>query len=415
MADERTSIDRSNETAAAPFASLGERALSPISTDELERRWAAVRSAMEDHSIDVLVVQNNNDHMGGYVRYLCDLAAVNGGAVTVVFPRDDAMTLIMNGPFEGDRRLPSQGDGFLRGVGRVLTAPSFASVSYSRYYEAELAARALAPYAKGSIGLVCTYQMSLAMGQYLNRALDTVSWSEASELVDRVRAIKSTEEQERLKLTAALQDAAIGAAFAAVEVGKRDSEIAAVAQHAAHDLGAEQGIFWCASAPPGAPAMIGPRQLQGRRMRDGDVFALLVETNGPGGLYAEIGRTCVLGPAPEALLEEFEFTLLARRHCLGLLKPGAECSEVWGEYNAFLRAHGRPEERRLHCHSQGCDMVERPLVRFDETFTVARDMNFSCHPLYIKDGFLHWVCDNYLVGGDEPERLHAFPERITEL
>ena len=165
---------------------------------------------MEDHSIDVLVVQNNNDHMGGYVRYLCDLAAVNGGAVTVVFPRDDAMTLIMNGPFEGDRRLPSQGDGFLRGVGRVLTAPSFASVSYSRYYEAELAARALAPYAKGSIGLVCTYQMSLAMGQYLNRALDTVSWSEASELVDRVRAIKSTEEQERLKLTAALQDAAIG-------------------------------------------------------------------------------------------------------------------------------------------------------------------------------------------------------------
>ena len=60
-------------------------------------------------------------------------------------------------------------------------------------------------------------------------------------------------------------------------------------------------------------------------------------------------------------------------------------------------------------------MVERPLVRFDETFTVARDMKFSCHPLYIKDGFLHWVCDNYLVGGDEPERLHAFPERVTEL
>ena len=117
-------VDRRSETAALPFASLSERALSPISTVELERRWAAVRSAMEDHSVDVLIVQNNNDHMGGYVRYLCDMAAVNGGAVTVVFPRRrydvDHEWAVRRGSATAER-----GDGFLRGVGRVLTAPSF--------------------------------------------------------------------------------------------------------------------------------------------------------------------------------------------------------------------------------------------------------------------------------------------------
>jgi hypothetical protein len=35
------------------------------STAELERRWKAVRAAMADMQIDVPVMQNNQDHMGG--------------------------------------------------------------------------------------------------------------------------------------------------------------------------------------------------------------------------------------------------------------------------------------------------------------------------------------------------------------
>ena len=52
---------------------LSERLVSPISTAELERRWAAVRAAMAAQKIDVLLMQNNNDHMGGYVKYFTDL------------------------------------------------------------------------------------------------------------------------------------------------------------------------------------------------------------------------------------------------------------------------------------------------------------------------------------------------------
>ncbi len=54
---------------------LSERLQTPISTAELERRWAAVRAAMERDKIDVLLMQNNNDHMGGYVKYFTDLPA----------------------------------------------------------------------------------------------------------------------------------------------------------------------------------------------------------------------------------------------------------------------------------------------------------------------------------------------------
>ena len=84
---------------------LSERLQTPISTAELERRWAAVRAAMERDKIDVLLMQNNNDYMGGNVKYFTDLPATNGYPLTVVFPRDDLMTLVSQGPFGGVNEL----------------------------------------------------------------------------------------------------------------------------------------------------------------------------------------------------------------------------------------------------------------------------------------------------------------------
>lgn len=195
----------------------------------------------------------------------------------------------------------------------------------------------------------------------------------------------------------------------------RDSEIAAVAQKVSQELGSEQGIYLCGSYTPGEPAHLNHRHAQDRVMRPGDVFNLLVENNGPGGFYTELGRTCVLGEAPEQLLSELDFTLEAQRFCLGLLRPGTAASEVWDAYNAFMDEHGRPQEVRIHCHGQGYDLVERPLIRHDETATIAASMNITCHPTYQWEGITSWICDNHLVTEDGTEALHAFEQRVVEL
>src|SRR5271154_6196419 len=95
---------------------LPERLQTPISTAELERRWAAVRAAMARDKIDALLMQNNNDYMGGYVKYFSDLPATNGYPLTVVFPRDDLMTMVSQGPFGGVSHPAESGDGTRRGV-----------------------------------------------------------------------------------------------------------------------------------------------------------------------------------------------------------------------------------------------------------------------------------------------------------
>src|SRR6186997_1087278 len=144
---------------------LSERLNSPISDAELQRRWRAVRAAMEEEKIDVLLMQNNNDHMGGYVRYFTDMPATNGYPNTVVFPRDEEMTVVCQGPFGGSETT-AQGDLKWRGVKTIMTTPSYASAHYTRDYDPELAVKGLKPYAQGTIGLVGTYQMSFALADY---------------------------------------------------------------------------------------------------------------------------------------------------------------------------------------------------------------------------------------------------------
>ena len=269
---------------------LSERLNTPISDAELARRWRAVRAAMEKEKIDVLLMQNNNDHMGGYVRWFTDMPATNGYPNTVVFPHDDEMTVVCQGPFGGGEAT-AQGDQSWRGVKRILTTPSYASAHYTKEYDAELAATAIKPFAKSVIGYVGTYQMSYATLDYVKRTFPQARFVDATDMVDRIKVIKSPEEMELVKRAALMQDGAMRAAFAAVKPGMRDTEVAAVAQHYSQCHGSENGIYLCASMPLGKPSKFSNRHLQNRVIRKGDQIALLVEDNGPGGMYTELGRS----------------------------------------------------------------------------------------------------------------------------
>lgn len=394
---------------------LDPRINTPISTPELERRWAATRTAMEAAHIDVLLMQANNDFMGGYVKWFTDIPATQGYTEIVAFPRDTGMTMISQGAFGHDVRLPPEGDGVRRGIDRVMTAAIYASATYCNSYEAEMVEKALAPYAQGTIGMIGLSTLSTYTIDHLRRAYPQARFVDASDLVDAIKAIKSPEEIALIREVALLQDRAMDAAFAAFVPGKRDRDVTAAAEYLSLQAGSEQGLYMCASAPIGTPAFFRNRHYQDRVIQAGDQFAILIENSGRGGYYCELGRTAILGKATDAMHREFAFVLKARAFMLDLLRPGASCPDIWAAYNGFMRDNGHAEEDRLHCHSMGYDLVERPLVRFDEPIKLAAGMVVSCHPTFTNADGLHWACDNFLITDGAPERLHHFPEIITEL
>jgi Xaa-Pro aminopeptidase len=396
---------------------MSDRVNHPLPDRELERRWALIRKAMEERGVDVLLAQANNDFMGGYVKYLTDMPATNGYWLTVIFPRDEPMTVIGQGAFGLDQKLPPEGDGIRRGVGRLMGVPSYASAHYTAGYDADLAAQALEGYAGATVGLLGTAAMSFALVDGLKRgALSKANVVDTSDLVDPIKAVKSEDELAYVRRTALAQDAAMAAAFEAIRPGMTELQVAAVAEHAGHDGGSEQGLFLSFSAPAGSPGQIVNRHLQGRVLQEGDQFSLLVENNGPGGYYCELGRTAVLGKATDEMREHQAFVLEAQELCTRLLRPGAAPAAIWETYNTFMREHGRAEEKRVHCHGQGYDMVERPLVRFDETMPIAANMYFALHPAFSTARTYSWGCDNFLVTEDgEVERMHRLPRKLFEL
>jgi Xaa-Pro aminopeptidase len=390
-----------------------------ISTTELERRWHAVRSAMTDQGIDILIMQNTNQWLGGYVKWFTDVPAFNGYPTTVLFPREEEMTVINIGP-EMDSLsdltdLSSKAWAY-RGIKNRFTAPYFPSLCYSNTYDAELIVNLLKPIKDCVVGFVGLGHIAVPFHEYIRIHLATADFVEATDLVDNIKAIKSDEEIQLIKETAALQDVAMQKAFEEIRPGMRDVEIMARVQQNVHLLGSEEQLIMAGSAPIGASCPMLKRHFMNREIKEGDQFTLMIEVNGPGGLYAELGRTCVLGKASEELLANCELAKEAQQVTLDLLKPGADPKDLVAANNAFLKSHGFPEEKRLYAHGQGYDLVERPAIRKDEPMKLQANMNITIHPIVASKSAFAWICDNYLITPDGPsECLHKTPKKVFEL
>ena len=382
-----------------------------ISDQELERRWKEVRKRMGEEDIDFLVMQNDNEWLGGYVKWFTDVPARNAQTHTVIFPVDDEMTTITHGGKPpGDMGPPAW---TLRGVKRRLTAPFFRPAFFTNTYDAELAVEVLRAKKKARIGILGKGTMSASFYEHLLKELPDSTFVDAASLVDPIKAIKSDEEIRLIRKTAALQDQAIEYAKKAIRPGRRDFEIIADITHHVTDLGSEEQLILGGSGPKGEAVPIRKRHFQNRRVREGDQFSLLIEANGPGGFYTELGRIFFVGEVPPELEDAMEAATELQRVTLAMIRPGADPGEIWRANNQLLSKMGFLPETRAYAHGQGYDLVERPLIRDDEPMRLEARMNITVHPTVGSEKLWVWVCDNYLITETGvSECLHKTPKEI---
>jgi len=194
------------------------------------------------------------------------------------------------------------------------------------------------------------------------------------------------------------------------------NDLTALAQYEGRVRGSVQGIFLGSTAPLGQAARFVNHHFQGRKLKPGEHFSMLIENNGPGGMYTEIARTIVLGKPSNELIDGFESMKEAQAHTLRLLKPGTSPAEVAAKHDDYMRKHNFPPELRLYAHGQGYDLVERPLIRADETMNIEANMAFAVHPTFETPSIFAVICDNYLIEADGPgECLHKTPKQVFEV
>jgi Xaa-Pro aminopeptidase len=391
-----------------------ERLTTCISTEELERRWKAARQMMRANKIDYLLMRQDEEFLGGYVKWFSDFSARHSYPFTVIFPADEEMTLITCGGTPPADPFPPAWS--VRGVKQRLGAPYFESVHYTSTYDAELAVKVLKQKKRATVGLVGRSYIPITFYEYLRKHLVGTTFVDATEQIDQIKVIKSPEEIELIKRTAALQDVAMEHVKKTLKPGRRTFEMLAEAQYSCVMQGSERQLILVNSGPAGTPVPFQFRHFQNRVIREGDQFSILIEVNGPGGFYTELGRSFVLGKPSQELQDAFGVALEAQKLNLSMMKPGADPKEIFDANNDFLQKKGYAIERRLHAHGQGYDLVERPLIRNDEPMKLRAGMNICVHPGAASPTAWANTCDNYIVTETGvSDCLHAFPKELVAL
>jgi len=382
----------------------------PISRQELDRRFKAVRQAMEKEKIDCLIMQNNNQFLGGYTRYFTDIPAENGYTMTVIFPLEDDITIISHGA----PPLPGIPAWVVHGVKENIPRPYIPTLSRTNDMDAKAAVETIKKLKVKRLGVVAPAMVCAFMYNYLKENLPGVTMIYATDLVDEIKAVKSEEEIEFIKETAKMQDIVWGAVLAMVRPGVREFEIRSEIQRLYWNWGSEEQLIMIGSQPAGIAASQKPPFLQNRTLQKGDQVCIMPEVNGAGGFYCELGRTVCIGDAPKPLLDLWSFLVELQDETAKRLKPGAEPAKIFKFYNDELAKKKCAPDLRLFCHGQGYDLVERPSMRPEEDMTIKANMNITIHPMTISpdSSAYAFCCDNFIITKTGAVRIHRTPREI---
>lgn len=386
---------------------------SEVSRAELERRWNLVRSYLHDRDIEALVVIGTGNELSGYVGWLIDAPIAYRSAV--IFYRDDLMTLISHGAAGSVRTLDGHQRGF-PGIGTVASVAEFPSVNFSQTYEAQIALDELRRRGITRLAFAGSQAMPHGFITSLRSGLGNTLFFDLTDALDRWKAIKSVEEQALLRDVANMHDEVFAALLPHIRPGISERDAASFAEREGRLRGGHSGIIMVGAAPPGTPAYMKPARRQSRVLQPGDAVTVLIENAGNNGYFCELGRPVVLGPASAQLRDGFAAAKAAQDYTLSLCKPGALCSEIAAAYNSWLKQRGFAPEHRVFAHSQGTDLLERPLIREDEAMKIEAGMCLAVHPGIETPGLFALICDNYLITEDGAGAcLHATEKKIFEV
>jgi Xaa-Pro aminopeptidase len=323
--------------------------------------------------------------------------------------------MIDHGP-QGETRHLDGRDPNRPGVGELVTNWALYGGHFTAGLTADAVTRVIRRRGYTRVGLVNERALPHGLIAGIRSTLaGAVQFSDETDFFDEAKACKSEEELGLIRRTAEIQDQVFTKLLGWIEPGKRDLEINAFLDYQLQLLGADRGVYIATSSPIGTPAVFGYRAIQGRVMQRGDHINVLLESNGLGGQWTELGRLIAFGRVDAQTREAHDVCVAAQAHTAELLVPGADPAEVWRVHNLFMVKHGSEPERRIHSHGQGYDAVERPFVRADEIMRIAAGMNLAIHPSFVSERTFATICDNVIVSDGAAAFLHTTPKEIFEL
>jgi Xaa-Pro aminopeptidase len=248
-------------------------------------------------------------------------------------------------------------------------------------------------------------------------ALPAIDWQDGSDVVRRLRMVKSADEIAKLRAACRFADAGLLAMVGAVREGAERADLA---------VAWREGAAAAARAEPDRPltgaweyVSVGPDPWSGRgtvvpgALVKADVGCLV------GGYTSDGARTFAWGAPERAAVEIFAALRAGFDVGLPMFRPGVRLADIHAAVLAAVRAAGIPGYARGHFgHGLGAGpgSEEWPFVAGDADVTLEPGMVMAFEtPFYARGLGALMIEDMILVGADGPQVLSTTPRDLRIL
>jgi Xaa-Pro aminopeptidase len=334
-------------------------------------------------------------------KYLTDCPAPNY-PVAGFFARDPeyGIAIFSHGP-KGVKRIPQYAS--VEQLRDNVAVPYVPSVFYTDNYIAEEAVAIAKRNGYKKIGFYNQNIIPSALSQHLKENLPGVEFTDASELLDNIKAVKSDYEIKLWTKAVEIHDHLMAAVPSILRPGRYEKEISDDIFYFARSFDCEASNIMIGSDPkkPIRNLLI----FQNKRIEAGDVIQLLIEVSGPTDLWAECGRMFSLGDPCKEVLKAFDDAVVMQDWTMKQCVPGANPEAIYIEYNKSLEEMGYQPEKRIFAHGQTYDIVDRPVFWEGETMKLKKNMFVALHPVLTNKETSGYICDNFVIGEKGALRL----------
>lgn len=372
----------------------------PFPTSEYESRLRRVRKAMEEKGIDALLVFGDAGDPGDLL-YLSNFMPF--GRAALLLPLKEPPQIITDTVLHGEP---------INSYAWTTWVQDFRAVRHAAGDLAEAISRSLLDLRAKKVGLVGKDNMPASVWEQLPPRT-RVRWVDFWFEFTSIKSIRSQREVALLRDVGRITADAMRAAVEAIDVGKTESEIAAVANYTIAREGGHGGGF---------PTIVNSGPKSGlkhsyptaRKIARGDMVYLDMGAV-RFGYQSDMSRTVVVGGADEKQKEVLDVIEDAFDTLTGMMRPGVRISRLVDRANEIADASGLKEKYRgriylglmVH-HAIATSFFEIPSLGLPDT-KLKRNMSFAFEPMaHILDLGTAVIEDCLLITADGTESLTPY-------
>lgn len=346
--------------------------MKKITKEEYQRRLKLIRGSMKKENLDALIIyswkRGQVEYISGYrPNYIANVAMV-------IIPLEGKPLLFIRFPFDIERAHRASWIKDIKAAGNLA---GFIPLCCNFFQESKLL--------KGKVGLITgdaiMDEMPYSLMKELEKSLPGLKFIPAFKLFEKARLVKSEQEIEILKSSAAIADAAVDSLEKSISPDISDYELISAAEAHARIKGADD--FLGAISTKGDEKLVGPPE--GNIVKSGSAIIAEVAVKYQG-YWTQVARVFTLGKPSAEEEKIYKDTFKAYNKALKLRNLDTISQLAQSIYETLVKEDWKDYIEHDFGHGIGLDLPEAPSINVKNELKIKPGMVLVIHPAVRKQG-----------------------------